>query len=195
MRPVLFTDRCPAFRLVPGTWQVLKKHLWNKWIQGCCPCPLTHPSLSLPWGNVVPLPTTRARKVLGAARARLLPPPTPLYPIEPRLTMARLRHDCMQSGDLQCFQAPLPILSRRSEASLCLFTGLWSATSSTSGIYLGILRRLLIGSWGAALRALSVTGMVGGGSTTSHGPVNGVWGTKGVGRIPKKQELATLEPA
>lgn len=45
----------------------------------------------------------------------------------------------MQSGDLQCFQAPLLILSRRLEASLCLFTGLWSATSPTSGIYLGIL--------------------------------------------------------
>lgn len=42
------------------------------------------------------------------------------------------------------------------------------------------LRRLLIGSWGAALRALSVTGLVGGGSTTSHGLVNGVWGTRSV---------------
>ena len=58
--------------------------------------PLTHPSLSLPWGNVVPLPTTRPGEVLGATGARLFPASPPLYPIEPRLTMARLRHGCLQ---------------------------------------------------------------------------------------------------
>lgn len=56
----------------------------------------THPSLSFPGCNVVPLPTTRPREILGSARARLLPPSPPLYSIEPGLTVTRLRHGRLQ---------------------------------------------------------------------------------------------------
>lgn len=61
---------------------------------------ITHPSLSFPGGNVVSFPTARPRKILGATGAWLLPPPPPLYPVEPRLTVPRLRHGRLEGqGD------------------------------------------------------------------------------------------------
>jgi hypothetical protein len=63
--------------------------------------PDTHPPLSFPWCNVVSLPTARPREILGASRARLLPPPPSLYPVEPGLTVPGLRH-----GHLERMRGP-----------------------------------------------------------------------------------------
>lgn len=64
---------------------------------------MQHIDLALdPGCNVVSLPTARPREVLGTAGARLLPPAPPLHPVEPGLTVPRLRH-----GHLEGARSPL----------------------------------------------------------------------------------------